>query len=340
MKLHSIWFEEKERAALRCEDLSGDLSGRQVLVKADYSLISAGTELANYHALPNTSIEGYPCTYPRSVGYSGSGHVIAVGPEAQTLKVGDRVAVVWSGHKSYFKQDEDFNLYKLPDAVDLKSAAFTHVASFPLLGVRKLQIQLGEAAMVAGLGLLGLIAVQAAKLSGAYPVLACDFSEERRKLALELGADHVLDPRDEDFIEKVRFLTNGKGPAATVEVTGSLAGLQQALEYTAFMGRISILGCTRISDQPINVYRYIHGKGLHIIGAHTRSRPPHDSQVGSWTAEDDYQTFFKLVSARAMNVLPLIGKEVSPEDAEAVYREIGFSKTPPLGMLFDWRNIN
>ena len=112
MKLHSIWFEEKERAALRCEDLSGDLSGRQVLVKADYSLISAGTELANYHALPNTSIEGYPCTYPRSVGYSGSGHVIAVGPEAQTLKVGDRVAVVWSGHKSYFKQDEDFNLYK------------------------------------------------------------------------------------------------------------------------------------------------------------------------------------------------------------------------------------
>ena len=339
MKEYSIWFEAKESAALRCQELSAELSGRQVLVKADYSVISAGTELANYHALPNTSIEGYPCNYPRSVGYSGSGHVVAVGPEATKLKVGDRVAVVWSGHKSHFIQDEDFNLYKLPDAVDLKSAAFTHVASFPLLGVRKLQIQLGEAVMVAGLGLLGLIAVQAAKLSGAYPVLACDFSEERRKLALELGADYALDPREADFIEKVRALTDGKGPAATVEVTGTLPGLQQALEYTAFMGRISILGCTRISDQPINVYRYIHGKGLHIIGAHTRSRPPHDSQVGSWTAKDDYQTFFKLVSAGAMNVLPLIHSTVSPRDAEKVYHEIGFNKEPVLGVLFDWQDF-
>lgn len=339
MKEYSIWFEAKEQAALRCREFSGELTGSQVLVKADYSIISAGTELANYHALPNTSIEGHPCTYPRHPGYSGSGHVVAVGPEASALKVGDRVAVVWSGHKNYFLQDEKFNLYKLPEAVDLKSAAFTHVASFPLLGVRKLQIQLGEAVMVAGLGLLGLIAVQAAKLSGAYPVLACDFSPERRELALQLGADHALDPRDADFIEKVRTLTDGRGPAATVEVTGTLPGLQQALEYTAFMGRIVILGCTRISDQPINVYRYIHGKGLHIIGSHDRSRPRAESHQGAWTAQDDYRTFFKLISAGAMKVLPLIHSVVSPRDAASVYREIGFSKDPVLGVLFDWQDL-
>ncbi|MBO7327262.1 MAG: zinc-binding alcohol dehydrogenase [Lentisphaeria bacterium] len=339
MKEYSIWFEEKERASLRCRDFSGELTGSQVLVKADYSVISAGTELANYHALPNTSIEGHPCTYPRHPGYSGSGHVIAVGPDAVNLKIGDNVAVVWSGHKNYFVQDEDFNLHKLPDGVDLKSAAFTHVASFPLLGVRKLQIQLGEAVMVAGLGLLGLIAVQAAKLSGAYPVLACDFSEERRNLALQLGADYALDPREEDFIGKVRALTDGKGPAATVEVTGTLPGLQRALEYTAFMGRIVILGCTRISDQPINVYRYIHGKGLHIIGSHDRSRPQAESHQGAWTARDDYKTFFKLIAAGAMKVFPLINKVVSPLEAEAVYREIGFGKNPPLGVLFDWQNF-
>ena len=339
MNVHSIWFEEKEHAGLRCEPLNCELCGRQVLVKSDYSLISAGTELANYHALPNTSIEGYDCTFPRSVGYSGSGHVLAVGPEVEHLKVNDPVAVVWSGHRSYIVQDEGCKLYKLPEGVDLQSAAFTNVASFALLGVRKLQIQLGEAVMVAGLGLLGLIAVQAAKLSGAYPVLACDFSAERRALALQMGADHVLDPREDGFVEKVRDLTGGKGPAATVEVTGALAGLQHALEYTAFMGRISILGCTRISDQPINVYRYIHGKGLQIIGAHTRSRPHCESQIGSWTAQDDYQTFFKLISAGAMKVLPLISKVVSPRDAENVYHEVGFSAVPPLGILFDWRDF-
>ena len=339
MKVSFVRFEAKEKAVLLTEDFDPSLQPNEILVKADYDLISAGTELANYHDLPNTNVfSDDRGKFPRHPGYSVSGHVTAVGSGVTKFKVGDNVMVPWSGHRSWFKKEED-KLFLIPEGVSQQEGAVAHLASFSFLGVRKLQIQLGESVMVAGLGLLGLIAVQIAKLSGGYPVLACDFSEERRKLALELGADYALDPREPDFIEKVKSLTDGKGPNAVVEVTGYLSGLQQALEYIAPMGRISILGCTRISDAPINVYRYIHGRGIQIIGAHTMTRPKHESYPGYWTEKDDYATFMKLVKAGVLNVKPLINKVVSPRQTPEVYEELGFSKQPPLGVLFDWTDF-
>ena len=339
MKISYVYFPEKEKAAFAEEELDTNLTGSQVLVKSEYDLISAGTELANYHDLPNTT-RGMVINhkFPHYPGYTLSGHVVKTGPEVKSLKPGDKVAMHWCGHRSWVLTEEA-ELFRLPDDFDMKTAAFTHLASFPFLGVRKLQIQLGESVMVAGLGLLGLIAVQLAKLSGGYPVLACDFSEERRQLALQLGADYALDPREPDFIQKVCDLTDG-GVNAVVEVTGYLSGLQQALEYTARFGRISILGCTRISDQPINVYQYIHCKGIQLIGAHTSTRPEVDSYPGYWTCKDDYRTFVKLVQTGKLNVAPLYSRIESPHDAEQIYRLLGFEKNPPLGILFDWTGID
>ena len=309
------------------------------MLKLIYDIISTGTELANYRDLPNTSpYQDMQGRFPKVVGYSFTAEVIACGPEVRELKIGDKVIVGWGGHHSVQVKSEKC-LLKVPDGVDLKEAAITHISSFPMLGVRKLRLDLGESCMVAGLGLLGLFAVQFAKLSGAYPVLACDFSEERRNLALQLGADYALDPREPDFIQKVRDLTDGKGPAATVEVTGFLDGLQQALEYTAFMGRISLLGCTRISDEPINVYKYIHAKGINLIGAHTMTRPATNSSQGMWTEKDDYRTFLKLLMANKVNVKPMLNRIVRPQDAAEVYHMLHTEKNPPLGVVFDWQQL-
>ena len=307
---HSVIFTAKEKAELVTQDIDVELTGDSVLLKLIYDVISTGTELANYRDLPNTSpYQDMQGRFPKVVGYSFTAEVIACGPEVRELKIGDKVIVGWGGHHSVQVKSEKC-LLKVPDGVDLKEAAITHISSFPMLGVRKLRLDLGESCMVAGLGLLGLFAVQFAKLSGAYPVLACDFSEERRNLALQLGADYALDPREPDFIQKVRDLTDGRGPAATVEVTGFLDGLQQALEYTAFMGRISLLGCTRISDEPINVYKYIHAKGINLIGAHTMTRPATNSSQGMWTEKDDYKTFLKLLMANKVNVKPMLNRIV------------------------------
>ena len=340
MKIHYISFTAKEKAELLEKEIPSEPKGSEVLVKNHFDLISAGTELANYLGLPNVGGCGKDPDFPREVGYSAAGIVMAVGPDVTRFKVGDRVICTWLKHRSWFLADEK-RFYPIPDDVDMETAAAAHLCSFPLLGVRRLQLQMGEAVMVAGLGLLGQFAVQLARINGAAPVLACDYSPERRALALELGADYVFDPRDKDFIKTVKELTDGRGPEGVVEVSGYLSGLQQALEYVAFHGRISLLGCTRVSDHPINFYRYVHARGISLLGAHTMVRPRFESHPnGEWTEEEDYRTFFKYVRAGRLKVAPIIPHRVSPLDPDAVYRRLGLEKNPPLGVLFDWRDVN
>ena len=312
----------------------------RLLVKIDYSAISAGTELAWIAGNSNnTSVKSFPF-YP---GYSSSGHVIKVGSAVENFAVGDRVIVPWGGHRSYstaIGNRVGFGVHKISDdRVDMMDASLTHIASFSMLGVRRLNIQMGEPVMIAGLGLLGLIALQAARLSGAAPLLACDFSEERRKLALELGADAVFDPREEDFVEKVKAAAGGKGVAATVEVTGKAVALKQALQYTAKMGRISLLGCTRVPDCPIDFYRDVHLPGISLIGAHTSNRPTLDSHPGEWNASDDYETVLKYLASKRFNFKKLISQVVCPVDAPAIYERLLTGSNPPLGFVFDWNTI-
>lgn len=342
MKTKSIVFTQKEQAELLEEELP-EMQANQILVKSDYSLISAGTELANYHGLPNFGTTHYQADgvadgYPFYPGYSTSGHVLQVGALVENYQPGDRVLAYWKSHKSYHIATEA-NLYKIPEGIDMQEACFGNLISFSMLGVRKLELQMGESAMIAGLGLLGLFAVQFARISGAYPVLACDFSPERREMAKRIGADFVFDPRDPDFKKKVVEVTE-TGPNGIVEVTGSISALQQALEYIAWEGRISLLGCTRVSDQTIDFYRYVHKNGVRLIGAHTFTRPKVDSRPGAWTQRDDFRTIFRLMQAGRLQVRPLISRIASPADCGAIYHDIGFSENPVFGNVFDWTQMN
>ena len=336
MKNRFIYFDKKESALLGEEEISCNPDGKEVLLKADYDVLSAGTELANYRQMYNTATgwNGNPI-YPHRPGYSVSATVLKCGSEVTKFKEGDKALVTWSGHRAYFLKNEDL-LYKIPEDVDQKVAAFAHLCSFPLLGVRKLNIQLGESVMVAGLGILGLFAIQIAKLCGGAPVLGCDYSAERRKLALELGADYVFDPADPDFVKKIQDVTSGNGPDAVVEVTGYLPALKKALEYIATFGRITLLGCTRVPDETVDFYRYVHLRGITIIGCHTSTRPKFESRPGMWTEFDDYRTFFQLVRTGRLNVEKIINRIVLPEDCAAVYQELIATKNPPFGILFDW----
>jgi threonine dehydrogenase-like Zn-dependent dehydrogenase len=205
--------------------------------------------------------------------------------------------------------------------------------------VRKLKIELGESAMIAGQGILGVFALQLAALSGAIPVLASDFDAGRRELALKLGAARAFAPDEERVVDKIKEATGGEGPNAVVEVSGSAAALQQALEYIAWEGRISLLGCTRVSDAPIDYYQYVHRRGITLVGTHTYTRPQFESAPGRWTERDDYRTFLKLVGAGRLQTRPLISEIVSPERAPAVFARLARTADAPMGVVFDWTRI-
>ena len=330
----------KTQGNVTLEDFELDeqsLAADAVLVKTLYSAVSAGTECAWISGNANNPGQSFPF-YP---GYSAVGKVIKVGADVKNFAVGDAVIAPWGGHRSHIVSPTEPSAWRgahkiADESISLKEAAFAHIASFPMLGVRRLKIQMGESVMIAGLGILGQIALQAARYSGAAPLLACDFSSERRELALKLGADAVFDPSEADFTEKVRAASGGKGVNAVVEVTGKAVALKQALGYTAKMGRISLLGCTRVPDCPIDFYRDVHLPGITLIGAHTSNRPALESRPGEWSEYDDYETILKYLATGRFDFASLIHQNLSPADCTELYDTLLHEPNPPMGIVFDW----
>jgi len=101
----------------------------------------------------------------------------------------------------------------------------------------------------------------------------------------------------------------------------------------------SLLGCTRISDVPIDFYKYVHKRGILLIGAHTFTRAKHESSPCHWTEHDDYRTFLKLIAAKKLQTRPLISEIVSPQAANEIYARLAENNNPPLGIVFDWNKI-
>lgn len=306
----------------------------KVLVKMEYTVISGGTERATLMGMPNAGK-----SFPKYLGYCGVGYVQEIGEQVTTVQPGDRV-LVYHGRHSQYNVAPEIKITKVTqENVDSLEAAFVIISAMGLGGLRKLELELGESGMVMGLGLLGIFALQFMRLSGAYPVIAADLNPDRRKLALELGADYALDPAAPDFVEKVKELTGGKGVNATVEVTGVSAAMNQALQCAARQGRISLLGCTRISDCGVDYYQQVHRPGVKLIGAHNFVRPQYESYPHHWTHQDDCKAILKLLAAGRIKIKPIISRVVKPQDCAEIYTQLCEDPKFPLGTVFDWRDL-
>ena len=310
-----------------------ELSENEVLTEMEYTVVSGGTERACIMGSNNTSQK-----FPMSLGYCGVGHVIQIGSAVTSVAVGDRVLVYHGIHAKYNIRPEADITKVTNENISSLDAAFVIIASMGLGGVRKLELELGESAMVMGLGLLGMFAVQFLRLSGAYPVIAADLNPARRELALKLGADYAFDPSSPDFVEQVKAVTKGKGVRATVEVTGVSAAMKQALECASWMGRISLLGCTRVSDCAVDYYQQVHRPGVKLIGAHNFVRPKVESYPHHWTHQDDCTAILDLIAAGRVQVEPIVSRVVSPEDCTEIYNQLCDDPAFLMGTVFDWRD--
>lgn len=311
----------------------------EVLVKTCYSAISAGTEKSNITGDPNCGGgRGQQRPWPRVLGYSVSGIVEKVGEGVDDLKPGDRVLGLWGKHQQYNVYKRENVVKILYDNIDLADACFIFISNFSIAAVRKTNLEIGESAMVFGLGLLGLFAVQYAKLAGAQPVIAVGRREERRQLALKLGADYAFDPDDPELTEKIKAATEGKGANAVIEVTGNPDALTAALLGTARFGRVALLGCTRVPTT-VNFYNDVHFPGITIIGAHTMARPDHESFHGWWTQQDDCKAALRLLAAGRLNVHDMISEIHSPTDCEEVYSRLALTRKFPIGVAWDWTRL-
>jgi Threonine dehydrogenase and related Zn-dependent dehydrogenases len=271
-----------------------------------------------------------------SCGYSSTGIVKEIGEGVKSVSVGDRVLTIWGEHASYNTVPER-NVIKIEDdALDLKHAAFAFIATFPAAGLRKTRLEFGESAMILGMGILGAFAVQLCRSAGAYPIIAADLNADRRKLAIDLGADYAFNPVDDGFLKSVKSVTDGKGVNAIIEVTGQSIALSQALSCAAPLGRISLLGCTRVSDVGIDFYQQVHRPGISIIGAHTNARPKLESYPHYWTERDDSIAMLNFMAHGRIDMTKILSEVYYPEDASQVFHRLAENKDFPVGVAFDW----
>lgn len=336
LRNEKILFTAPCVAELQSEVLEAEPTEGQALVQTLYTAISAGTERANLrgeHNLLSDRMEDPP--YPRHFGYSGVARVLKTGAHCSRVKAGDRVIVYFGNHSSYnvFPEEKLFPIRY--ESINDQQAALLVIAGFPAEGVRKAGVEFGESVLVMGLGILGLIGVQLARVAGAVPVIAADPNPKRRQLALQLGADAALDPLQTDFQQQLLALTDGKGVNIAVDAAGNANATVQAMQALAKFGRITLLGCTRMPGT-YDLYHLVHGKGVHVIGANNFARPTFESQPRNWTAEDDLFALQKLLHGGRLNLQPFISEVHSPADAVAVYDRLLHDRDFPIGVLFDW----
>ena len=315
-----------------------ELKDDEVLVRLAVSSVSAGTEralLTGSRSVSWNRPESEKAIFPRRTGYSSAGTVEQVGAAVTGIAPGDRVALSWSTYSQHAVISQK-NVYPIGD-IDFADAALFHIASFPLAAIRKCRLEIGESAIVMGMGMLGMIAVQLLRAAGAAPVIAVDPDAGKREKALRSGADFALDPYGEDFSETVKRITGG-GANVGIEVTGVGAGLNGILDCMARFGRVALLGCTRDSDFTVDYYRKVHGPGITLIGAHTMARPQCDSRDGWWSQHDDMRALTNLSRMERLHLSRLVDEVHTPEAAPEVYTRLATQKVFPL-VQFDWREM-
>ena len=338
MKCKQIVFTEKNKAELLTVE-SKELAPNEVMVETYVSTISCGTERANITGNPNVNASGPSSVqFPRASGYNSSGIVVKKGADVKSVEIGDRVVVYWGHHLNYNIVPEEQVVKIEDDNISFETGAMSFISTFPMAAIRKTRLEIGESAIVMGLGILGMIAVKLLRAAGAVPIIAADPNPKRREIALQNGADFAFDPLCEGFAQEVKKVTGG-GVNVAIEVTGVGAGFNEALDCMAKFGRVALLGCTRNSDFTVDYYKKIHSPGITVIGAHTIARPDVESHPGWFTHRDDIKAVLKLCSGKRLCLENLIEETHSPEECPEVYNRLINDKDFPIVVQFNWREL-
>jgi len=152
-------------------------------------------------------------------------------------------------------------LHPLPDALDTDHAAMAEPLSVGIYYVRAAQLTKGDVPLVIGCGAIGLAMILALKLTDARPIIASDYSPARRQLALEMGADIAIDPREASPFEAPAGMP-GKVPNVIFECVGVPGVMDQIMRKATFGARIMVAGWCLETDTVFTPCA--HTKGLRM----------------------------------------------------------------------------
>jgi threonine dehydrogenase-like Zn-dependent dehydrogenase len=198
------------------------------------------------------------------------------------------------------------NVTILPDELDFKAASLIEPLSCVVNGIRSCRIGLAETVVVFGAGPIGLMHIMLANISGAGKVIAVDLHSHRLKSAKHVGADIIINTREEDPRERILYETHGQG-ADVVITAASVALLQEeSLELLAPFGRVCFFGGLPAHQKVPLDTNLIHYKNLTATGV-TGGSPY------------DYRTAMKLISSKRVPTETIISHVFCTDEMQQAF---------------------
>jgi predicted dehydrogenase/threonine dehydrogenase-like Zn-dependent dehydrogenase len=279
---------------------------------------------------------------PLALGYCHVGVVEEAGSGCDGFVKGDRVAS--NGPHADIVSVPKNLCAKIPENVSDDAAAFTVVASIGLQGVRLANPTLGEAFVVVGVGLIGLLTVQLLVAHGCR-VLAIDFDEAKLKLAEQFGATVCNAGKGEDPVAAGMAFSRGYGVDGVIITasTSSSDPITQAARMSRKRGRIIMVGVTGMELNRADFYEKeltfqvscSYGPGRYDTSYEVKGN---DYPFGlvRWTEQRNFEAVLDMMAAGRLNIEPLITSRIPFDDAPKAYDMLTADKSA-LGVLLTYR---
>jgi L-iditol 2-dehydrogenase len=276
---------------------------------------------------------------PIVMGHEAAGTVAATGSCVDDIAVGDRVtfdSTISCGKCEYCERG-DINLcndrevvgvsceefrrhgafaeyvsvprrivYRLPAELPFVEAAMLEAISVAMHAVRVSGAAGGEAALVVGAGMIGLLTLQAARAAGCSPVYVSDIDTTRLALAVALGADHVLPFTGRQLASRVAELTDGRGADLVFEAAGTNQAISTAIDSVRKGGTVTLIG---------NVAPEVTLPLQKVVSRQIRLQ-------GSCASSGEYPEAIELVASGKIKVKPLITSVASLDEGPQWFKRL------------------
>ncbi|HOM26657.1 MAG TPA: zinc-binding alcohol dehydrogenase [bacterium] len=305
-----------------------DVCDDEIIVKAEWTQISVGTEVASIKMAQKEKREAW-------LGYSFVGIVVEKGKNV-AINEGDRILAL-APHASYVKvKCSPQWIVKVPEGVPPDIATVGILGSVAFHIVERAEIKLCESVGILGLGMVGSLCLQLSKISGARPVIGIDINDERLKIAEEYGADYCFNPDKVNLEEEISKITNGEMLNVVIEAVTKASTINIAKNILGMWGRLILTSYTnelisfKVNDDIIL-------KELKIIGAHQPKCPVEKVPYYPFSQVKNRILSMEFLRDGILKVDKLITHRIKKDKIPEIYSLLLESEKRPTGILIDWR---
>jgi threonine dehydrogenase-like Zn-dependent dehydrogenase len=331
-----------------------EIKSHQVRVDVKFAAPKHGSELAGFRGesphfhdyyderwrtfLPRKDEEKKGINFGKwNLGNQWVGTITEVGSEVKDYKVGDRVCGYGGIRETHIVDAVDnYYLLKMPEEMSWKSAVCFDPAQFALGGIRDSHLRAGDRVAIIGLGAIGQLAAQMAKLAGASYVAVIDPIQKRREVALRYGVNEAFDPISQDVGLELKQATDKLGVDVIIETSANEQALQHALRGLAYGGTIAYVGWARAFKGGLDFGREAHFNNAKIVFSRACSEPNPDYPRWSWRRIEE--TCWQMLCEGKLNCEEIVNPVVAFEESAYGYEEYvdrSPEKSVKLGVKFE-----